>query len=65
MAEDKMFVSKSMTRNVITIDKDADVLQAKEKMDRHLVRHLPVVDKNNRLIGIVSDRDIRSAFPLF
>jgi acetoin utilization protein AcuB len=63
MAEEKMFVSKSMTRKVISIDKDADVLQAKEKMDRYLVRHLPVVDKNNRLIGIVSDRDIRSAFP--
>jgi acetoin utilization protein AcuB len=27
------------------------------------IRHLPVVDANGRLIGIVTDRDIRSALP--
>jgi acetoin utilization protein AcuB len=27
------------------------------------IRHLPVVDKNNRLVGIVTDRDIREAAP--
>jgi acetoin utilization protein AcuB len=58
-----MFISKVMTRNVVTIDKDADVLTAREKMFKHYIRHLPVVDENNLLIGIVTDRDIRSALP--
>ena len=58
-----MFVSQSMTREVITIDKDADIFEAKDKMDKHRIRHLPVVAKDNRIIGIVSDRDIRSALP--
>ena len=58
-----MFISKVMTRNVVTIDKDADISQAQEIMSKHLFRHLPVVDENNRLIGIVTDRDIRSVLP--
>ena len=58
-----MFISKVMTRNVVTIYKDADISQAREIMSKHLFRHLPVVDENNRLIGIVTDRDIRSVLP--
>ncbi len=58
-----MFVSKSMTRKVISIDKEAGIFEAQEKMAANHVRHLPVVDKNNHLIGIVTDRDIRSALP--
>jgi acetoin utilization protein AcuB len=58
-----MFVSNSMTRKVFTIDKDADIFQAQEKMAVNRIRHLPVVDENRNLIGIVTDRDIRSALP--
>ena len=58
-----MFVSRSMTRNVITIDKDATLFEAKEKMTTNGIRHLPVVDEQGVLIGIVTDRDIRSAMP--
>jgi acetoin utilization protein AcuB len=58
-----MFISKVMTKNVVTIDKDADISEAQEKMSKHIFRHLPVVDENNRLIGIVTDRDIRSVLP--
>ncbi len=58
-----MFVSKSMTKKVITINKDANIFEAKKKMAEHRIRHLPVVTKDYRLIGIVSDRDIRSAMP--
>jgi len=42
-----MFVSQSMTRKVITIDKDADIYEAKDKMVKHRIRHLPVVGRNN------------------
>jgi len=58
-----MFISKVMTKNVVTIDKDADISQAQDKISKHRFRHLPVVDENNRLIGIVTDRDIRSVLP--
>ena len=58
-----MFVSKSMTRTVITIDKEADLSEATEKMTTHRIRHLPVVDQDRRLIGMITDRDIRSAMP--
>lgn len=58
-----MFVSNSMTRKVFTIDKDAGIFEAQKKMADNRIRHLPVVDQNDNLIGIVTDRDIRSALP--
>jgi len=52
-----------MTQNVVTIEKEADIIEAARKMKRHGFRHLPVVETDHRLIGIVTDRDIRSALP--
>lgn len=58
-----MFVDKSMTRKVITIDKAAGIFSAQTLMAEHKVRHLPVVAENGTLIGMVTDRDVRSALP--
>ncbi|UCG06981.1 MAG: CBS domain-containing protein [Desulfobacterales bacterium] len=58
-----MFVSRSMTRRVITVGQEASIFEAQELMAKNNIRHLPVVDQDNRLIGIVTDRDIRSALP--
>lgn len=58
-----MFVSNSMVKEVITIHPSASVFEAQETMASHQIRHLPVVDPANRLVGIVTDRDIRSALP--
>ena len=58
-----MFVSRSMTRQVIMVDPDARIFDAQELMQANDIRHLPVVDKNEKLVGIVTDRDIRSALP--
>ena len=58
-----MFVSRSMTEKVVTIGPDADLFDAKEKMEAHRIRHLPVVNGEDRLLGIVTDRDLRSAMP--
>ena len=58
-----MFVSRSMTRKVITIDPEADIFAAQELIAENRIRHLPVVDEDNMLLGIVTDRDIRSALP--
>ena len=58
-----MFISRSMTQKVVSIQKDTNLLEAKELMEKNKFRHLPVVEADNRLIGIVTDRDIRSAMP--
>ena len=58
-----MFVSRTMTRKVITVDQEANIFDAQKLILENHIRHLPVVDKNDRIIGIVTDRDIRSAWP--
>jgi len=58
-----MFVSRSMTQKVVTINKDADILEAKDLMEQYQIRHLPVVEPDGLLIGMITDRDLRSALP--
>ena len=58
-----MFIDKSMTRDVITIHPEASLLDARAKMDENHIRHLPVVKEDNTVIGIITDRDLRSALP--
>ncbi|MCG6909586.1 MAG: CBS domain-containing protein [Deltaproteobacteria bacterium] len=52
-----------MTSEVITITGGDSIFDAREKMARHGIRHLPVIDENHTLVGIVTDRDIRSVLP--
>lgn len=58
-----MFVTNSMTHKVITIGKSASIFEAQKLMTDHRIRHLPIVDPKGHLLGIVTDRDIRSALP--
>jgi acetoin utilization protein AcuB len=58
-----MFVSRSMTRKVVTVAPEEGIFNAQELMAANKIRHLPVVETDGRLIGIVTDRDIRSALP--
>jgi acetoin utilization protein AcuB len=58
-----MFVSRSMARKVTTVGKSTGVLEAQKLMQDQKIRHLPVVDDDNRLVGMITDRDIRSALP--
>jgi acetoin utilization protein AcuB len=50
-------------RNPVTIHPDASFFEARTLIHDKGVRHLPVVDKENRLVGIVAERDIREAGP--
>jgi acetoin utilization protein AcuB len=52
-----------MTRKVITVTPDDGIFKAQELMAANKIRHLPVIESENRLIGVVTDRDIRSALP--
>jgi len=58
-----MFVDKSMSKDVISTNPETAVLKAKDVMTEHRIRHLPVVEADNKLVGMVTDRDIRSAMP--
>ncbi|WP_456707308.1 MULTISPECIES: CBS domain-containing protein [Bradyrhizobium] len=46
-----------MSRNVITIDADASVIDAIKTMLSHHISGLPVVDRDGALIGMLSDGD--------
>ncbi|MFO7494262.1 MAG: CBS domain-containing protein [Desulfobacterales bacterium] len=59
-----MFVSRSMTGKVVTISPQALVLDAQKMMVDKQIRHLPVVEKDDHLVGMITDHDIRSALPL-
>lgn len=50
-----------MTRQPITIDPEAPLSTALSVMREKRIRHLPVVDDRGELIGIITDRDLRSA----
>jgi acetoin utilization protein AcuB len=52
-----------MSRKVITVEPETGIFNAQELMAENSIRHLPVVDPDGRLLGIVTDRDIRSALP--
>jgi CBS domain-containing protein len=57
------FVRERIQRNPVTISPDTDFFKARDLIREKGVRHLPVVDKNNRVVGILTDRDIREAAP--
>lgn len=58
-----MLIRNTMTSTVITVTPEMSMFKASKLMREHTIRRLPVVDAHNRVVGIVSDRDIKSASP--
>ena len=58
-----MYISEHMTPDPITVPPDMLLPEARRLLNTHHIRHLPVVDREKKLIGIVTDRDLRSAYP--
>jgi acetoin utilization protein AcuB len=58
-----MNVDVWMTRPAITIPADVPASLALRKMMEHEIRRLPVVDEDDQLIGLITDRDLRAALP--
>ncbi|MDA8079824.1 MAG: CBS domain-containing protein [Nitrospiraceae bacterium] len=54
-------VGDIMTSPAVTIQPDAEVSEAVRIMDMRRIRRLPVVDKNQRLVGLISRSDIVKA----
>jgi len=57
-----MLVRKWMSKNPITIDETASLSDAINLLKQHKIRRLPVL-KKGKLIGIISDRDLKEASP--
>jgi IMP dehydrogenase len=51
-------VSEVMTGTVITTNEFADFEKAADILQEHKIEKLPVVDKNNKLVGLITYRDI-------
>jgi CBS domain-containing protein len=51
-------LSEVMTTNLKTIDEHATYAMVKEVMRTHRIRHLPVVDEQGKLVGLLSLRRI-------
>ncbi len=58
-----MLIKNWMTSSVITATLDTSVVKANRLMKTNNIRRLPVVDDQMRVVGIVSDRDIKDATP--
>ncbi len=58
-----MLVQEWMTPKVLTVTPETSVMKASRMMKDNRIRRLPVVDDNGKLVGIVSDRDIKDASP--
>ncbi len=59
----KIPVKEVMTKQVITINPQMDLLEAIRLMSEKEVRRLPVVDKTNRIIGLLTVSDILKVEP--
>lgn len=53
-----MKVRTNMTRNITTLSPGESLAVAYDLMKDNEIRHLPVVDECNRLVGMLSERDI-------
>lgn len=58
-----MFVSDRMSQPAITVLPDTSFQDAMKLMQDQHLRRLPVVDRRDRLVGIVSERDMLHAAP--
>jgi acetoin utilization protein AcuB len=56
-------VRELMTTQPVTLFEDDRLREAVELVTLHNVRHIPVLDRQGRLVGIVTDRDIKQTLP--
>jgi len=54
----KTKVEEVMTRKLVTCHADDSVENAMKAMAQYQLRRIPVVDDNNRLVGIISQADV-------
>lgn len=57
-----MFVGRKMTTDLITVTPNMPIVKARDLLREYNIKQVPVVDSAGRLVGILTDRDIRSAW---
>lgn len=58
-----MYILRHMTPDPITVSPAMLLPEARALLNEYHFRHLPVVDEYCKLLGILTDRDLRSAYP--
>lgn len=58
-----MIIKDIMIKNVLTISPDTFLKDALTTMEENRIRHLPVINEEEEIVGIISDRDLRDASP--
>jgi acetoin utilization protein AcuB len=58
-----MIISRVMTKNPVTAYTGMPVTEVRSLMDKERIGHLPVLDKNNNLVGILAKKDLLKAGP--
>ncbi len=58
LSVDEIQVADYMTREVVTCRPDTDVRMARLLLRDHHIRHLPVIEEDGRLLGVLSIRDL-------
>lgn len=58
-----MLVERIMTSPCITFNAEGTIEEIITLMHEKNIHHVPIVDDENRLLGIISDRDIKQALP--
>jgi acetoin utilization protein AcuB len=58
-----MLVEERMSHPVITTHSDVPIMDAYDLMRKENIRRLPVVDREGKLVGMVSEREILQASP--
>lgn len=51
-------VKEIMTKNVEFLHEEDPFSKVEQKFKTRHIRHLPVIDKKNKLVGIISERDL-------
>jgi CBS domain-containing protein/RNA polymerase-binding transcription factor DksA len=57
-------VKSWMSGDPITANADESALAAHDRMIRHGIRHLPIVDGDRRVVGVLAIDDLRAALPV-
>ena len=58
-----MKVSKIMTRNPVITHPELSLTDARSLMDKEKISHIPVLNKNNELVGLITRADLLKAGP--
>ncbi len=54
-----MYIGQIMHTNLVTVSPETTLVEARELIEQHKIAHLLVVNKKGKLVGLVSDRDLK------